>query len=59
MENVLGKKAIKEMYSMQAGDVKQTFADTFNLKKHVNYTPEVDLKKGVKEFINWFYNYEW
>ena len=39
IENALGKKAIKNMMDMQAGDVKVTSADTSELNQWVNFKP--------------------
>jgi UDP-glucuronate 4-epimerase len=56
MENALGKKAILEMYPMQAGDVKTTYADTSELEKAVGYKPKTELKEGVGKFAEWWKN---
>lgn len=54
MENVLGKKAIKQMHPMQAGDVYKTFADVSGLKNDFGYSPNTSIQKGVTEFVLWF-----
>ena len=56
MENALGKKAILEMYPMQRGDVKTTYADTSNLEQAVRYKPTTDLKEGLGRFAKWWEN---
>jgi UDP-glucuronate 4-epimerase len=60
IEQVLGKKAIKEMYPMQQGDVPKTFADISELIKDYKYSPSTDIKLGIQSFINWYktYNYK-
>jgi UDP-glucuronate 4-epimerase len=57
MEKALGKKAIKKMYPMQAGDVKQTFANTQHLNSTIKYTPTTNLNLGVEKFAKWFIQY--
>ena len=57
MENVMGKKAIKEMYPMQQGDVPTTFADISQLTKDYNYKTDTSIIIGLKEFLKWFENY--
>lgn len=57
IETAIGKKAIKEMYPMQPGDVYKTFADVDSLKKTCNYEPNTSLKEGIGEFIKWFKEY--
>ncbi|MDC0561222.1 NAD-dependent epimerase/dehydratase family protein [Bacteroidia bacterium] len=58
MENVMGKKAIKEMYPMQQGDVPTTFADISQLTKDYNYKTDTSINIGLKEFSKWFENYK-
>ncbi len=57
IENSIGKKAIKEMYPMQAGDVYKTFADVTSLQEQYNYAPNTSLKEGIGEFIKWYKEY--
>lgn len=54
IENAIGKKALLEMYPMQQGDVKITYANTTDLAKAVNYKPTTELKKGIEKFVEWF-----
>ena len=57
IENNLGLLAEKEMLSMQAGDVQQTWADVSRLQKDYNYKPNTSVKKGVQAFIDWYKMY--
>ena len=57
IENALGKKAIKNMMGMQAGDVKVTSADTSELNQWVNFKPNTSIEEGVKRFVDWYKNY--
>lgn len=57
IEKVLGKKAIKEMYPMQPGDVETTFADVSGLIKDFNYRPNTSLEEGITEFVKWYLRY--
>jgi UDP-glucuronate 4-epimerase len=54
MEAALGKKALLEMYPMQPGDVKITYADTTCLENAVQYKPATDLKTGLEKFAAWW-----
>jgi len=54
IEEAIGKQAIKEMYPMQPGDVPKTFADVDELIKDYKYSPNTDIKSGIKSFIDWF-----
>ena len=57
IEDVLGKKAIKKMMGMQAGDVKMTSADTSELNQWVDFKPNTSIKEGVKRFVDWYKSY--
>jgi UDP-glucuronate 4-epimerase len=54
LENALGKKAIKIMLPMQAGDVLATYADTSDLRTMVGFAPGTPLNEGVIKFADWF-----
>ena len=53
LEKVLGTIAVKKMLPMQAGDVHQTFADTISLEQDYNYKPQIEIDRGIKEFVSW------
>lgn len=54
MEEAIGKKAVLEMYPMQKGDVKVTYADTAQLENIIGYKPQTSLKTGIERFIKWY-----
>lgn len=58
IEKHLGKKAVKEMLPMQAGDVRTTYADVSSLAAVTGYNPNTSLDEGVKHFINWLVAYK-
>ena len=47
-------EAHKEMVPMQPGDVPITYADTSALEKDFEYKPGTDLRKGLREFAEWY-----
>ncbi|MCY2686947.1 NAD-dependent epimerase [Salinimicrobium sp. TH3] len=57
IEKQIGVKAEKQMYPMQPGDVRRTWADVESLKEDFNYNPNTPVSTGVKNFIDWFKNY--
>ena len=57
LEDSLGVTAIKEMRSMQPGDVQSTFADIKKLKDWVNFSPKTSLNSGILKFALWFKEY--
>jgi UDP-glucuronate 4-epimerase len=61
LEEGLGKKAIKNLLPMQAGDVPATWADVGDLIEDFGYKPQTPVAEGIKHFIDWyraFYNVE-
>jgi UDP-glucuronate 4-epimerase len=57
IEEELGIEAKKNFRGMQPGDVYRTFADTSDLFRATGYTPQVDVKQGVKQLVDWFREY--
>lgn len=59
LEDEFGIEAKKEFLPMQKGDVLNTYADVSELKEHFNFTPNTNIKVGIREFVKWyrqFYN---
>jgi len=57
LEEELNFKAKLEMCEMQPGDVISTWADVKELQESIDYTPETNIKNGVKLFVDWYKNY--
>lgn len=60
IEKETGLKAIKNYKEMQAGDVKNTLADSSLLEDWIGQSPTTPLSIGVRKFISWykeFYNH--
>lgn len=57
LEECLGKKAIKTMLPLQAGDVPATEASVAKLADSVGYSPEVHIEQGIERFVNWYKDY--
>ena len=57
LENALGKKAIKNMLPMQAGEVPVTFADMTDFERDIGFKPATPLKEGVRRFVAWYKEY--
>lgn len=54
IEECVGKKAIKNMLPLQAGDVPATYADVEALIKDVDYKPSTSIEDGVAKFVDWY-----
>lgn len=57
VEQSIGKKAVKNLIPMQAGDVPATWADTSLLEELTGYKPNMDLLTGVQNFVAWYREY--
>jgi len=57
LEDALGKKAIKNMLPMQAGDVLSTFAETSDLRETFGFAPSTSLKAGIEKYVAWYLDY--
>ncbi|MEX2411872.1 MAG: GDP-mannose 4,6-dehydratase, partial [Candidatus Paceibacterota bacterium] len=57
IEKNLGLEAEKNMLPMQPGDVPKTWADIQDLKEITGFNPQVSVKNGVKNFIEWYKDY--
>jgi UDP-glucuronate 4-epimerase len=57
IEKELGIKSKIKKISLQDGDVYKTYASISKLKKKLNYEPKVQVKLGVKKFVNWYLEY--
>jgi len=57
IENVVGRKAIKELLPLQPGDVPDTFADVSELVAMIGYRPTTSVEEGVARFVEWYRSY--
>ncbi|MBJ3775918.1 NAD-dependent epimerase [Acuticoccus mangrovi] len=57
LEEALGRKAIRELLPLQAGDVPDTFADASRLEAAVGYKPKTPVREGIRRFVDWYLDY--
>jgi UDP-glucuronate 4-epimerase len=57
IEENLGKKAKIEFLPMQPGDVPESIADIDKSKNLLGFQPKTDVEKGIKQFIQWYFQY--
>ncbi len=57
IEDALGIEAKKDLLPLQPGDVPDTYADVEDLVVELNYKPKMNVKDGVKNFVDWYRNY--
>jgi len=54
LEQMLGRPAIKDLQSIQPGDVEATVADTALLEAWVGFRPTTPIELGVEHFAHWY-----
>ncbi len=57
LEGALGKKAEKNLLSIQPGDVPATYADVDALIADVGFKPATPIEEGVRRFVEWYRGY--
>ena len=57
LEQLLGKKAIRDYQPMQAGDVPATYASIDRLRAATGFAPRTPLALGLSRFVDWYRNY--
>lgn len=56
LELALNKKAMLTYVDAQPGDVTKTWADTTEFKNDFQFEASIDLKDGIKRFVDWYLN---
>ena len=56
-EQSLKKKANIKLYPLLKGDVVETYANISAIHNDYNFKPKTPIKKGVKNFIDWYKTY--
>ena len=57
IEKSLGIIAKKNFLPMQAGDVRETFADISLAKRELGFSPKVSIEEGVPKLVEWYRQY--
>jgi len=57
LEKCLGKKAIKNLLPLQAGDVVETYANVDHLQEEIGFKPATKIEDGIQSFVNWYRDY--
>jgi len=57
LEEATGKKALLSPEPMQAGDVKDTFADISAISNDLGFAPKTTIGEGVPRFVAWYRDY--
>ena len=54
----MGKKAVKNLLPLQAGDVPDTFADVREVERAIGYRPVTTIDVGVARFVDWYLKFD-
>jgi UDP-glucuronate 4-epimerase len=57
LERETGRKALLDPKPMQAGDVRETFADISAIERDHGFKPETSIDEGVPRFVAWYRDY--
>lgn len=57
LEEVIGRKAEKNLLPMQPGDVDRTYANTSLLRRLTGDKPDTPVRKGITAFVDWYKKY--
>jgi len=57
IESELGEKAKINYQPMQAGDIKESFADIDLSREKLGYKPQTKISDGIPNFIDWYKEY--
>ena len=57
IEDCLGKKAVKNLLPLQAGDVPMSFADVEDLSRDTGFAPNTPIEAGITRFVEWYRSY--
>ncbi len=57
LEDQLGRKAVRNLLPMQAGDVPATCADVDDLTADVGFRPATPITEGIRRFVAWYREY--
>jgi UDP-glucuronate 4-epimerase len=57
IEEECGRDARKNFMPMQMGDVPATWADATLLKELTGYSPQTDIREGIRQFVGWYRDY--
>jgi UDP-glucuronate 4-epimerase len=57
IEEACGRKAERHLMPMQAGDVRDTYADISTIQRDLGFRPTTRIDEGVPRFVQWYRDY--
>ena len=57
IEQACGREAEKRLMPMQAGDVRDTYADISAIQRDLGFEPKTRIEEGIPRFVDWYRRY--
>jgi UDP-glucuronate 4-epimerase len=57
IEQACGREAEKRLMPLQAGDVRDTYADISAIQNDLGYRPTTSISEGIPRFVDWYRAY--
>ena len=57
IEQACGREAKKTLLPMQAGDVRDTYADISAISGDLGFEPKTSIDRGIPKFVEWYKAY--
>jgi UDP-glucuronate 4-epimerase len=57
IEQACGRKAERRLLPMQAGDVRDTYADISAIQRDLGFRPTTAIDEGIPRFVDWYRGY--
>jgi UDP-glucuronate 4-epimerase len=57
IEQACGRKAERKLMPMQAGDVRDTYADISAIQRDLGFKPSTSIDEGIPRFVEWYRDY--
>jgi UDP-glucuronate 4-epimerase len=57
IEKACGREAEKRLMPLQAGDVRDTFADISAIQNDLGFQPTTSIDQGIPRFVDWYRTY--
>jgi UDP-glucuronate 4-epimerase len=57
IEQACGREAEKRLMPLQAGDVRDTYADISAIQNDLGYRPTTSISEGIPRFVDWYKAY--
>ncbi|MFL6846191.1 MAG: NAD-dependent epimerase [Allosphingosinicella sp.] len=57
IEQACGREARKDLFPMQPGDVRDTYADISAIERDLGFAPTTTIDEGVPRFVEWYRDY--